>query len=408
MKSRMILILLTIVSFQSGYAQIMTIDSIINRVKKNNPALQKYDYRISALDTYASGAKSWDAPQVGAGVYMFPYKLTPDMGSVMVSIQQMIPNPGKLNSAFNYMNQKSSLERESRNFDKNQLVSMARMLYYDWLILKKKEQVLKSNQSQMNFLIKTSEARLAYEQEKLNSIYKAKAALLEIDKEQLMIEKDISDKSTGLNTLMNRDKNISFDIDTIYQIKDYGLIQTDTAAVARSRSDIRMIDQSVKLMALDKKMELSRRNPDFGIRYDNMFGLGSQPNQFTLMGMITIPIVPWSARSYKSNIKAMDLETQSMLKEKEAMVNEVSGKLISLRNQIGNIKKQLNLYEKGIIPALKKNYQTTMLAYEQNTADLFLVIDAWQTLTMTEIQNLDTLHELLEMQVEFEKEMEVN
>jgi outer membrane protein TolC len=88
------------------------------------------------------------------------------------------------------------------------------------------------------------------------------------------------------------------------------------------------------------------------------------------------------------------------------MINEVSGKLISLRNQLENLKKQLNLYETGIIPALKKNYQASMLAYEQNTADLFLVIDAWQTLTMTEIQNLDSLRELLELQVEFEKEME--
>ncbi len=244
--------------------------------------------------------------------------------------------------------------------------------------------------------------------EKMNSIYKAKAALLEIDKEQLMYDREIVEKRVGLNTLMNRDKNSSFDIDTNYKIKDYNMILTDTISVARSRSDIRMIDQSVKLMALNKKMELSRRNPDFGIKYDHMFGLGTQPNQFTLMGMITIPIVPWSSRSYRSNIRAMDLETQSMQKEKEAMVNEVSGKLISLRNQIENLKKQLNLYETGIIPALKKNYQTTMLAYEQNTSDLFLVIDAWQTLTITEIQSMDSLRELLEMQVEFEKEMEQN
>jgi len=406
MRRRAVLILCMLVVFLETHSQVMTIDSIIKNIEKNNPVLQKYGYRINALDTYATAAKSWDAPQVGAGFFMLPYKLSPNMGSVMLSVQQMIPNPGKLNSSYNYLNQKSSLERESRNFDQNQLIAMAKMLYYDWIILKKKEQVLRSNQSQMNFLIQTSEARLAYEQEKLNSIYKAKAALLEIDKEQLMYDREIAEKRVGLNTLMNRDKNSSFDIDTNYRIKDYSMILTDTIAVARSRSDIRMIDQSVKLMVLNEKIELSRRNPDFGIKYDHMFGLGNQPDQFTLMGMITIPIAPWSSRSYRSNIKAMDLETQSMQKEKEARVNEVSGKLISLRNQIENLKKQLNLYETGIISALKKNYQTTMLAYEQNTTDLFLVIDAWQTLTMTEIQSLDSLRELLEMQVEFEKEIE--
>lgn len=408
MRIRTVLLLCVLGAFLETHSQSVTIDSIIIYIEKNNPALQKYEYRIKALDTYATAVRSWDAPQAGAGFYMLPYNLSPNMGSVMVSVQQMIPNSRKINASFNYLSQKSSLERESRSFDQNQIIAMAKMLYYDWMILKKKEQVLRSNQSQMNFLIRTSEARLAYEQEKLNSIYKAKAALLEIDKEQLMYDKDIAEKRVGLNTLMNRDKNRSFDIDTNYTIKDYSGILTDTMAVARSRSDIRMIDQSVKLMALNKKMELSRRNPDFGIRYDHMFGLGDQPNQFTLMGMISIPIVPWSSRSYRSNIKAMDLETQSMQKEKEAMVNEVSGKLTSLKSQIENLKKQLNLYESGIIPALQKNYQTTMSAYEQNTADLYVVIDAWQTLTMTEIQSLDSLRELLEMQVEFEKEIEAN
>jgi hypothetical protein len=50
--------------------------------------------------------------------------------------------------------------------------------------------------------------------------------------------------------------------------------------------------------AIEKTMEnksaqnCSRENkimPEFGIKYDHMFAFGTQPQQFSLMGMITIP-----------------------------------------------------------------------------------------------------------------------
>lgn len=392
----------------SGFGQIMTLDSIISHIKKNNPALKSYDYQIGAYNAYAKGAKNWDAPEVGAGVYMLPYDLRNDMGSVMLSIQQTIPNPSKLRSNSEFLNQKSAVTTQTKNYYQNQLISEAKSLYYDWIISKKKQQVLKSNERQMSFLIQTSESRLTYGKEKLNSIYKAKAALLEVNKSLLMNEKDINEKRVGLNTLMNQDKNQLFDVDSTYVIKNYDAYILDNTSISQSRSDIKAIDQSIQLINLNKKIELSKSTPDFGIKYDNMFGFGNQPVQFTLMGMITIPIVPWASKSYKANIIGLDLEAKSMEMDKEKMVNNVTGTLSTLQGKIVNIRKQLKLYEDGIIPALTKNYQTSLIAYDENTEDLFVVIDAWQTLNMTQLEYFDHLQELLDLQVEFEREIEKN
>jgi hypothetical protein len=65
------------------------------------------------------------------------------------------------------------------------------------------------------------------------------------------------------------------------------------------------------------------------------------------------------------------------------------------------------LYESNIIPALRNNYKTMQLGYEQNTEELFMLYDAWETLNMTQLEYLEQLQQLLLMQVQLEKVLEI-
>ncbi len=47
------------------------------------------------------------------------------------------------------------------------------------------------------------------------------------------------------------------------------------------------------------------------------------------------------------------------------------------------------------------------LGYEQNTEELFTLFDAWETLNMTQLEYLDQLQELMLMQVELERILEI-
>jgi outer membrane protein TolC len=67
----------------------------------------------------------------------------------------------------------------------------------------------------------------------------------------------------------------------------------------------------------------------------------------------------------------------------------------------------MRLYETQIIPALRKNFQTMQLGYEQNTEELFELFDAWDALNMTQIEYLDQLKAALLLQAELEKILEI-
>ena len=79
----------------------------------------------------------------------------------------------------------------------------------------------------------------------------------------------------------------------------------------------------------------------------------------------------------------------------------------TMSNEISSRKKQINLYETNIIPALRNNYKSMQLAYDQNTQELFMLFDAWETLNMTQVEYLNQLQQLLLLQAELDRILEV-
>lgn len=398
-------------------AQKMSLDSILNIIKINNSELGSYDAQINAYNEYAKGAKSLEPPQVGAGFFMTPYNpkmWVPDamnnadaMGSFMISAQQMFMNPKKLNANATYMKGMSAIDSAMQKSMRNELFSMAKMNYYEWLFMKKKLLVLNESEELLNYLIKATELKYTYGMDKLNSYYKAKAMLGEIQTMKVMVEQEIKQNIIALNTLMNRDKNSSFDIDTNYVLKNYELNVIDSSSIIKNRSDYSVFSKNINLLKTKQSYEYSKRLPDFGIKYDHMVAFGNAPQQFSIMAMITIPIVPWSAKMYKSTVAGLDFEIKSVKEKQDNFVNQVSGNLEEIKIQIKGKKQQIALSEKIIIPSMNKNYQTELLAYEQNTEMLFMILDAWQNLKVVQLMYLDQLMELLSLQIQYEKQMEI-
>jgi outer membrane protein TolC len=328
------------------------------------------------------------------------------MGQYMIGGQQMLPNKKKLNADAAYMENMSSVEKEKKNASLNELVNDAKQYYYEWLILKKKLVILSENEKILDFMIKNAELRYKNGLEKISAYYKAKAALGNVKNMQLMFENDIREKRIGLNTLMGRNAAIDFDIDSTYQFTDFSSLVFDSSLFYSNRSDLKAVDREISLAYLKQESERQSLKPQFGIRYEHMFGFGGLPMQYTLMGMMKLPLAKWSSKMNKANIESLKWKANSLQSQKEMMVNEYSGMAYSMRNELELKKRQLKLYDENIIPALKNNYKTMQLGYEQNTEELFMLYDAWETLNMTQLEYLELLNSALKLQVAIERLIE--
>lgn len=402
-----------ILSLTSSRAQTLSLDEVLKKMETDNPQLKMYDADIQSMDAAAKGAKSWMPPQVETGFFMTPYnskmwkadEMSPGMGSYMLGITQMIPNSRKLNADFKYMNAMSSVEKENKNYTINQLNALAKTNYYQWIVLNKKIKIANDNLLLLDYMIKSMEIRYQYNMDKLPTYYKAKSQYSVLQSMIVMLQNDIAQKRIMLNMLMARDKNTPFDIDSAYKLTDFNLIKTDTTLLSQNRSDIKAIEKTMALNQLKIEAEKTKFLPEFGVKYDHMFAFGQQPQQFSLMGMVTIPM-PWSTKMNKANISSFQIKNESLNWQKQMILNEASGMISGMQTELTNLKKQYDIAEKNIIPALRKNYDTAIIAWQNNTGDLFVVLDAWEALNMAQMDSLDKLQAILATQVEIEKQLE--
>lgn len=398
----------------SSKGQIMKLDAIIDSIAVLHPVVKMYDNEIRSMDEAAKGARSWMPPEFTTGLWMTPYNPSlwkksdmgeTGMGQYMLGGQQMFPVKKKQDADAAYMEAMSSVEKEKKNATLNELINDAKQSYFEWVILKKKLSILERNEKLLDFMIKNAEIRYKNGLEKISAYYKAKAALGNLKNMRLMFESDIREKRIRINALMGKNALVDFDIDTAYNLNDYSNLAFDSTLFYSSRSDLKAVDKEINLTWLKQETERQSLKPQFGIRYEHMFGFGGLPMQYSLMGMLKVPISS-STRMNKANIESLKWKANALQSQKQMLANEYSGMAYGMRNELETKKSQLKLYDENIIPALKNNYKTMQLGYEQNTEELFMLFDAWETLYMTELEYINLLNQALQLQVTLERLME--
>jgi outer membrane protein TolC len=147
--------------------------------------------------------------------------------------------------------------------------------------------------------------------------------------------------------------------------------------------------------------------PDLKLRFDHMSNYSTMmPRQFTVMAMLSIPIVPWASKMYKSEIKSMSFEQEAMRQQKSAMLTDLLGMSRSMENELFAMQKQLANYEQKIVPSLQKYLKVSILSYQENKSDLNTVIDGWEALNIAQMNYLNQLEKYYQMIVDYEKNIE--
>ena len=408
-----IVFLIVLISSTIAYGQqVMNLEQILAEINANNPSLKSFESRIQSKDAKIEGAGSWMAPMVGAGTFMSPYPGQgmigdTDKGAFMISAEQSIPNLSKVRAKRDYLKTQSQTYELGRNERFNQLRASAKYLYFALLVAQKRIKFQNENQQIMQTMKKLAEIRYPFNQGGLNQVFKAEGRVYESQNMILMTEAEIRSKKIALNALMNRSATTEFEIETEYRVNFSPKADLDTAYLAGTRSDILHMEHDIH--AMERNIELMRQEskPDFKIRFDHMSNYSAlMPRQFTVMGMLSIPIVPWSSKMYKSEIKSMNFEREAMRQEKAAMLTEMLGMSKSMENDLLNMQQQLSNYETKILPSLQKYLQVSILAYQENKTDLNTVIDGWESINMSQMNYLDQLQKYYQMIVEYEKNIE--
>lgn len=401
-------ILIGVVVWNTASAQLLPLDSVLTRIENNNPALLAYSNRVNAADELVKGARALPAPKAGIMFDQNPYSL--DFGSKMVdlSVSQAFPNAQMLNAKEDYFKSLSEIDLNAREQLKNQLFAQAKLRYFSLYIAQRKTSVIKENIRLMQNMIEIASKQLASGMGSLSSVFKMKARLA--DSQTMLIEEENMTKAgiAELNYLMANGLKQNFQIDTVNPTKEYRTqnLLPSKDVLETNRSDIQKMNSEINSMKLNQTVMGAMLKPDFELKARHYINSG-QPNFYAVEAMVMIPIAPWSAKGYKSQVKSMDFQIASMEQEKQAMINMASNMVNMTVITLNAEHLKMDNYTQNIIPAYKKSFDASLMSYSQNTADIMNVILAWDDLQMAQMQYLERMDTLLKAQVEYEREMQI-
>lgn len=397
-----------LLSTSAVMAQKLPLDSILARIDGNNLLLRSYAQKAEGFRHSADAATAWMAPMAGAGTFMTPWPGQMvmdgrDKGSLMLQVEQDIPNPAKQQAKKRFIASQGNAEMATRGVTLNELRAQARKLYYGWVMSERKQQLLRQNEKIMQMMLEIERLRYPYNQSQLGNAFRAEAKLEENANMILMEEGTVMKSRSWLNSLMNQPGMTEFEVDTTWE-PHFAPALHDTATIASARYDIRKMEESIRTMELGIRQMKTEKKPDFRIRLDHMIPLASgMPKAYSVMGMLSIPIAPWSRGMYRSEIKSMEQNIAAMENERSAMLQETQGMLYGMLAEIRQMDRRIASMEKVIVPSLRKALDANFAAYQENRLQLPVVIDAWEALTMTETGVLDEKLKRYEMIVEYEK-----
>ncbi len=389
---------------------IISIDSVLKAVEANNPELKIYDAQVKMQDALVEGAGAWKAPMVGVGTFMTPYnnfgrESNLRDGSFMITAQQDILNKSKSQSEKAYLSAQSNITKEQKQNNLNELKAMARTFYYEVILEQRKADLINKNIDILSNLKKVANIRYTYNKADLAQIYALDAKVYEANNKLTTALANAHIGKIRLNVLMNKTYNNPLKLDTSLTINHYLLEDVDS--VVANRSMIKETDAKINSLQLANKMIASEAKPDFSVSFNHMQTYNNvRPNQFSLMAGVSIPIAPWSARGYKSKLKANEFERDALQLQKDNLQNSLRGMIKSYEQHLGHISGELETYQKHIIPSLQKSYEVIMLNYQENKNDLSAVLNSWKDVNDAQIDYLNLYNEYFKMYVEYEKNVE--
>lgn len=391
--------------------EVLSLPDVLQKIDSNNILLRTYGLKAEGYKYSADAATAWMPPMVGLGSFMTPYPFQKimearDKGSLMLRLEQEIPNGKKLQAKKRYIQSQGNVENANRAVTLNELKAQAKSQYFNWLVALEKIRIIQQNEKVLEMMKKIEEVRYPYNQSQLSTVYRAEASIEKNRNMLFMPQSEIAKAKAYLNALMNRPGNAELQIDTVYEPRFVAAAFYDTASLATQRKDVLRMNESIHAMQLNIEAMKLERKPSFRIQYDHMSPLSSMmPQAFSVMGMVSIPIAPWSKKMYQSEIKSMRSNIQAMEQERAAMLQETQGMLYGMQAEIQTMQQRIQSIEEKVIPALQKTFDASFITYQENKLTLTVVLDNWDALNMMRLDVLDEKQKLYQMIVDYEKEL---
>jgi len=376
---------------------------------QNNPALAAIDRQAKAMAAIPSQVGSLPDPKVSFKALNLPvdsFSATQEnMTQLQWGVSQALPFPGKLGLKAEAAEQMAAAALENRQEFRLILLRNTRIHWWNLAYLDKALEIIRRNQSLLRNLVKIAETKYKTGKGLQQDVLLAQLELSKLLERELSLLSVRAEEAARLNALLNRPANTiitlpeqnAHDLEELtYKHRNdlesmHTQVQSLKAWARENRPMLLAMDNRVK--AADSRLQLAEKDyyPDFNLAAAYGFRSGINPaNRQTradfasLMFTMSVPLYTGSKQD-----KAVDQRTAEKAMAQfswQDAANQVDADIDAAASDFKLARKQIVLFEQGILPQARQTTASMMAGYQVNKVDFLNLVRAQLSEFNTDIQ----------------------
>ena len=392
----------------------LTLDEVLAAALKNNPSITEAQKRWEEKKSRVPLARALPNPTFGIMKDDIPTNSLNPFDGMMTeySISQEFMNPGKLDAMGKMAESNAAMSAAEYEAKKIDISTQVKQAYYDYLYNTKAVQIMQENQKLMKQLVDLAQVNYSTGMVALQDTLKAQTEVSKMDAEIASMEAMAKAASGKVNTLMGRSPNDQLSIKETFQTT--APIQSFDTLVKQAQSGpaIRGMEQQVEMAKSGVDMAKRQSNPDFELSlgyksYKAMTSAGvdamgmptttttRQPSTWNIGIMAMIPL--WGDKN-QAEVSAANANLEASKASLENMKNMQAMDLQMALSDAQAFWRQIELYQRVVIPQSEQTYQAAMVGYGSGKVDLMDVLEGINTLRNAKLS-------LYKAKVDYEKAM---
>jgi outer membrane protein TolC len=393
-----ILLVLLFFGFKSVCAQeAVSLESLIEEAKKNNPEILSAKKRYEAAKARIPQAKSLEDPSVGLTFEKIPRgtlkinKTMPD--DRMLSLTQAVPFFGKLSLKGKIALVESQMAVSEYKAKEITIVKEVKKAYYDLFMNYKEIELTKTNLTLLRGIVKIAEGKYMAGQLPQEEVAKInlEIARLSNNSTNLLLEKQ--SKETTLNTLLNRAPEAPLVIPVL--IEDNIAFDKESQDLYRlaitNQPELMIFSYAIEKNKYAKSLAKRSLFPDFMAGIVQRGITSGTIGPWDLMLSFTVPLWFWTKQRYE--VKEAIANLDEARAAYEVMKNKVIREVKSAYSNVKIARSRMDLSGQSLLPVLENTIASSISAFRSGKGDAMALLDTERMLIETKMDYYKSLVE---------------
>ena len=370
--------------------QVETLADLEALTTVNNPTLRRMEHEAAGEWAKTGYVAKLPDPSIGAMFYTPPMNFVPDRQLAEVQVTQMIPWLSRLSAEAQRANLEALAADNMYQAERLRVVGDLRAAWFTLYVLGKQIQTTEADQSQLESLIKTANARIATGDAQPGDVLMATLELSSLQEQLLSYRQQVVATTAELNRLAGRDSRVPIAPPTTieHELPDWN---HDLLRQIAMESQPELNAARMRTAATRWGIDVARlkRRPDltFGAGWVVMDAPGSTmpsdgTDSFTVGVTASIPL--WYRKYDAMTAEASRVHAAAHASEDEVALR-LDALLRDLWEQARASQKTVELYEKSILPQARQTFEADQKSLVNGTVTFDRVIRDYRTLLNLEL-----------------------